>query len=1510
VKPLRIFISSPGDVIEERDRARSVVEELRRRYAGRLDLVPVLWEDLPLQADMSFQQGIDVVLSEERAIDIAIFILWSRLGSPQNAALHRPNGSPYRSGTEREFDLMLHARTRSGGVRPNILVYTREDDASFDERLRGLSLTDKEDLIQQRKLVESFIREEFQDAETKLNIRAYHSFDRPTTFAQRLRIHLQDLIDSLVGGDLTRPVWDIAKRGSPFLGLDAFQFEHAPVFFGREDEIVAVRQLLREQARRGCAFALITGASGSGKSSLARAGVLPAVAAHEVDSEVGGWRTAIFTPAEGDGDLMLTLAGALTSASALPELRGKSDALAQLAGDLARDSEMVFRRVLRPALESGRVRKRLFVLVDQLEELFTDQRIAKEARDTFIRAIEALARSGFAWVLATVRSDFYAQCQSLSALVRMKENGGQLDLLPPGADALDRLIRQPATLAGLRFERRGDTSLADFIVRDATAHRELLPQLEYLLHQLFAERTADGLLSFASYERLGGVEGALARRADAVIAELAPPEAALDALLAALVTLSGDERQSVVRRRVPRAELERDETSRALVTALVRERLLTSSATPGGPAIVTVAHEALFRVWSHAVAWLSRNREFLRLRANIAHACGRWQSAQENISLLLPAGLPLEEAARLLSIEAGRLDSLLRRYIATSIARHQAQGARRRRRRQALAVAAAVTIVALSGLTWHATQKGREVRALLAESDSERAERLFGEGDSASAVWYLARAVASGSASSRVSARLWHALQQRSWPVPVLDARDHRQPITVVTFDSEGKRFATGTRDGQVTITSSRSGQVLNTSLTHSKPVLGARFSPDGTKLLTGCTDAVARLWDAGTAGFPLIGSCNHDSVVAGIAWSSDGNFFATGSWDHHLRVWNSSDPQVPVLTAKMKDKVHTVAFSPNDSRLVLAVAQDEARIYDRTTGTLSFSQTSVGDLNGACLSPDGSKLLCFSNEGDLVVSDLASGMQQWARLTFQAACQHAEVAPDGKSFLVATGNHLHVYSMEQPPKLIWEHDFADLVSRARFTPDKHRVITASNAGTIEVFAAADGTRLHEPITGRGVPVAFDFHPEDNRILSAWSTGEVRIHSLPLPAPLPRGSFYLGAAPVAAAMTGGAVACLAENGHGLLIETGPEGEGQVGKAVPIEMNLAVTAAAFHPRNMLVVAGGIDGRLFAKEIRRPETRIALPAFAAAVSRLAFSDAGTWLAAGSEDGYVGRWPWPIPATPNPAASRHQDKVSGLTFLEPDTRLLSAGWDGKIWLDDPGGGAGADKEIEGEALFTVGAPNGKAAIVATSKGVVWLAKAGSSNMEQVFRVAHPPSSAAISSGGVIGVGTVTGEVTLWSLRDGLKVAEISCGQERVNSVAFDHTGRWLATGTEDGSARLWEVSTGQPVTEAIKHRKAVRHVLLSDSGQDLVTIQIDGSILVWPVGVPATGRALVDLANHCLQSDRQQVHRFVPDTSVPATVKVADFNLAISSLRASGNSRLGQEADMLAAYLSAPAADSGKQ
>jgi len=193
---VRIFISSPGDVVEERDQARRVIEGLERQYPG-VTLQPVLWEELALPATASFQETIDILLGRQ-PIDIAVFVVWSRLGTPLGPAVTRPDGTRYRSGTEREFDLMLAAFELSGRKRPVILAYTRDDDAGFNQKLTESPRSELEELIAQRKLAEQFIREQFFDAEGR-NLRAVQSYREPIGLAQRLRVHLRQVLDDLLG---------------------------------------------------------------------------------------------------------------------------------------------------------------------------------------------------------------------------------------------------------------------------------------------------------------------------------------------------------------------------------------------------------------------------------------------------------------------------------------------------------------------------------------------------------------------------------------------------------------------------------------------------------------------------------------------------------------------------------------------------------------------------------------------------------------------------------------------------------------------------------------------------------------------------------------------------------------------------------------------------------------------------------------------------------------------------------------------------------------------------------------------------------------------------------------------------------------------------------------------------------------------------------------------------------------------------------------------------------------
>ena len=716
MKTIRVFISSPGDVAEERKRAREVLDQLQRWYGSdRVLLQPVLWEDLPLQADASFQEGIDTLLSASLGVDVAVFILWSRLGSPPG--MRRPDGTAYRSGTEREFELMLAARKASGGVRPALLAYVRRDDDAWHQQLRGKSSDELKERLAQFDGVKSFIEESFQD-ERGHNLRAYHSFDVPITFAGRLKVHLLSVLDELLAGSLpAAATW----TRSPYRGLEVFDFDDAPIFFGRDTETCELQELLRRRERlEGLAFACIVGASGSGKSSLARAGVAANLTRFNLDPETGHWRAALLLPRQAEGRLVEAVARCLWKA--VPELERRGS-VADFELAMARDPELAVRLSLRPALEAANAR--VVLVVDQLEELFTLS-VTAEARTSFWKALEALARGGRVWVLATLRSDFYAVAQREPGFLRLKGHDGHFDLLPPSGEGLAALISQPAALAGLRFERQGQASLQTRIFEEALAQRDALPLLEYLLAELYQRRSPESVLTTEQYVALGGVAGAIGQRAEAVFESLSvETRASLDGVLRQLVTAQED--GAVAARAAPREAFAPGTPQDALVTAFTRERLLLSDG-DAELSRVRVAHEALLSGWERARAIIHADRERLLARGRLETAFKRWEASGRAPDLLLPSGLPLVEAESLARAWRGALSPALHDYLARS--RKTV-----RRRQQAIAGVVAAVVLALAGLATVAFRsaslaeaKAHEAREQLAQAQIEQSNYLACQG--------------------------------------------------------------------------------------------------------------------------------------------------------------------------------------------------------------------------------------------------------------------------------------------------------------------------------------------------------------------------------------------------------------------------------------------------------------------------------------------------------------------------------------------------------------------------------------------------------------------------------------------------------------------------------------------------------------------------------------------------------------------------------------------------------------
>jgi len=721
VRKLTFFISSPGDVYEERTLAQRVMDRLQSEFAGRAVLEPVFWEHEPLLATDTFQTQI----SKPSDADVMVAILWSRLGTRLPKQFTRADGSRYESGTEFEFEDAVEGFQKNG--KPQLLVYRKTAKAS-------VQLDDENALmerIEQKKKLDTFINRWFHDTEEGTLKAAFHPFESPSEFELVLERHLRKMIERALPETAGRQMAATAvwKKGSPFRGLQAFDFEHAPIFFGRTKAIGDVLDALRRQAAEGCAFVLVLGMSGGGKSSLARAGVMPMLTQPGVIEGVGMWRRAIYRPSDVRGDLFLGLATALLKENGLrlpdmtPEELGEvlrqspTAALALIKTSLAQDATDLAQKG-----QGGKTpQARLALLVDQMEEIFTQDWVSDKDRERFVECLDKLARSDRVWVVATFRSDLYPRCATVPKLVELKEGSGQYDLMPPTATEIGQMVRLPTRAAGLRFEEDPSSNeRLDDMLRDAAAARpELLPLLQFTLQELYERRREDGTLTLEAYKELGGVEGSLAKRAEAVYEKLPPKvEEALPKVLEKLIHVRSGAQEAIGRRRAELDDFDNPE-QKELVEAFIEARLFVTEL-EDEVAAVMVTHEALLWHWPRVQEWVEQNRENLRVHSRVSAAAERWIKENRNPDLLLPSGKPLEEGVSLLENEV-TLNVYERAFIDDSI---KAERRRRNIKRTVVAMLAVMAVTATGGAIVATQQKkiAEEQRAR-AQVEAQTAKR-------------------------------------------------------------------------------------------------------------------------------------------------------------------------------------------------------------------------------------------------------------------------------------------------------------------------------------------------------------------------------------------------------------------------------------------------------------------------------------------------------------------------------------------------------------------------------------------------------------------------------------------------------------------------------------------------------------------------------------------------------------------------------------------------------------------
>jgi len=668
VREVRVFVSSPGDVAPERGRVDAVVAKLNREYGGLVRFEPVLWEESVYKADHTFQSQIP----EAAACDIVVSIFWTKIGTELPAEFaHMPDGRPYLSGTVYELLTALEASKKRGV--PDVYVFRKTADAALPTADAQLRRQAEEHLD----ALEAFWSESFKSERGQFKA-AYQTFDTTDAFEQQLEKLLRQWLQS---HDMLGPrlVWP-KEKGSPFRGLAPFEAEHIAVFFGRDRTIDEARRCIAQAAERGAPFLLIVGASGSGKSSLARAGLIPRLTTPGVVAAVDVWRVARMKPSEEQAEPLLALATALFAKDALPELdQGDFPNAAMLAGHFKRGGEAAAQPVIRgleraaAAAQHERhadrsLRPTLVLLVDQLEELFA-KGVSDADRAAFAENLDQLVATRCIWIVATLRADFYELAIKEPTLKALKEAGATLDLGPPGLAELADIVRAPARAAGLTYESDpAKGALDDRLLADATTP-DSLPLLQFALQQLYERRVQSGdeaRLTYEAYDALGGLAGAIAAEAERAVSGLRPEAVAtLPRLLRRLAEPAHDG-QTLTLREALISEAATDASEAALLDALRAAFVVIAGTDAQGRPTVRLAHNAVFQSWPRAKDAAQANRDFLRVRAEVEGALGPWQEHGRPSDRLLQPGVPLAEAEDLVRRFRAELPAELTTYVKAS----------------------------------------------------------------------------------------------------------------------------------------------------------------------------------------------------------------------------------------------------------------------------------------------------------------------------------------------------------------------------------------------------------------------------------------------------------------------------------------------------------------------------------------------------------------------------------------------------------------------------------------------------------------------------------------------------------------------------------------------------------------------------------------------------------------------------------------------------------------------------